>query len=91
MYFENEPDMQAVRKLALEAAKKNDGIVAVFSGESNSYKYAVSSLSKSVKSITQELNASFNGRGGGSDELVQGSIAATDTEIRKLLSEIQVI
>lgn len=91
VYFENEPDMQAVRKLALEAAKKNDGIVAVFSGENNSYKYAVSSLSKSVKSIAQELNASFNGRGGGSDELVQGSIVATDTEIRKLLSEIQVI
>lgn len=88
VFFEEEADMQSIRNLALETAKKNDIISAVFSGKDNSYKYAVSAMTTSVREISQKLNSAFNGRGGGSDELVQGNITATEAEIRKFLTEI---
>ena len=80
--------MPSIRNLALETAKKSDSVVAVFSGKDNNYKYAVSSMSKSVREFSQKLNAEFSGRGGGSDELVQGNINTTEDEIRKFLAMI---
>lgn len=88
VFFEENEDMQSVRNLALETAKKSDVIAAVFSGKDNNYKYAVSSMKQSVREISQKLNAAFSGRGGGSDELVQGSISASEAEIRNFLTEI---
>ena len=88
VFFEEDADMQSIRNLALETAKKNDVISAVFSGKDSSYKYAVSAMTTSVREISQKLNSAFNGRGGGSDELVQGNITATEAEIRKFLTEI---
>lgn len=88
--FENDADMPTIRSLALETAKSSDVIAAIFSGNNNNYKYAVSSMHKSVRDISQKLNATFNGRGGGSDELVQGNINATETDIRNFFNGIQV-
>lgn len=88
VFFEEDADMQSIRNLALETAKKSDAVVAVFSGKDNNYKYAVSSMCKSVREFSQKLNAEFNGRGGGSDELVQGNINTTEDEIRKFLAMI---
>ena len=88
VFFEEDADMQSIRNLALETAKKSDAVVAVFSGKECNYKYAVSSMSTSVREFAQKLNAEFNGRGGGSDELVQGNINTTEDEIRKFLAMI---
>lgn len=90
LIFENDADMQTIRSLALETAKSSDVIAAIFSGNNYNYKYAVSSMHKSVRDISQKLNSSFNGRGGGSDELVQGNINATETDIRNFFNGIQV-
>lgn len=91
VFFDENSDMQAIRNLALETAKKCESVVAVFSGKDNNYKYAISSMSTSVKDFSKQLNAVFNGRGGGSDELVQGNIVATEADIRKFFQKSKVL
>ncbi len=88
LFFENESDMQTIRNLALETAKQQDVTAAVFSGEDGSYKYAISSMNKSVRDISTALNKQFSGRGGGSDELVQGNLSATEAEIKEFFSNL---
>lgn len=88
LFFESDADMQTIRNLALESAKKSGEIAAVFSGSDENYKYAVSSMQTSVREIALNLNKTFNGRGGGSDELVQGNISATLDDIKKFFNEM---
>lgn len=51
-------------------------VAAVFSGEGQSWKYALASKTEDVRLLAKALNAACNGRGGGKPELVQGSCAA---------------
>ncbi len=51
-------------------------VAAVFSGEGQSWKYALASKTEDVRSPAKDLNAACNGRGGGKPELVQGSCTA---------------
>lgn len=88
LFFEADADMQAIRNLALETAKQREGVAAVFSVLNGSLKYAISSMNTSVREFAQKLNSEFNGRGGGSDELVQGNITASESDIRKFFNEI---
>lgn len=88
LLFENAPDMQVIRKLALETAKQNNITAAVFSGADDSFKYAIASMQSSVRDMAVTLNKQFNGRGGGSDELVQGSLSASETAIKEFFSKI---
>ncbi len=87
IYFDDSGDMQAARALALQSAKASIGISAVFSGKDSSFKYAVASMDTSVRELSAKLNSEFSGRGGGSNELAQGSITASPSEIRDFLSK----
>lgn len=88
LFFDTTDDMQAVRSLALESAKASEGVTAVFSGSEGSYKFAIASFTKSVKPIMSELTTLFKARGGGSDELVQGNISATEEELRDFFGKV---
>ena len=88
IFFEDTDDMQVVRSLALESAKSSGTTTAVFGGRSGTYKFAIASMEKSVKPVIAELSASFNTRGGGSDELVQGNIAASEDAIKEFFSKV---
>lgn len=88
LFFETDADMQTIRNLALETAKQREGIAAVFSGSDGSLKYAISSMNTSVRELAQKLNSEFTGRGGGSDELVQGNITASESDIKNFFNEI---
>ena len=49
--------------------------------EENNYIYVVSSKENSVRDLVQEINKTFNGKGGGRDTYAQGKITATKEEI----------
>ncbi len=89
-YFEKSDDMQYVRNLALESAKAYSGISAVFSGHNNNMKFAVASNDTSVKSFGSLLREAFSAKGGGSDELIQGNINATQEEITDFLNKVKI-
>lgn len=87
-YFETNPDMQFIRNLALESAKANSGISAVFSGKDSSYKFALASSDSSVKPFGEKFRTELSAKGGGSDELIQGNISATKESIIEFLEKV---
>ncbi|NBI67808.1 alanyl-tRNA editing protein [Pseudoflavonifractor sp. 60] len=59
------------------------GFCACFSGDDSSgYKYAIGQLGGELKEFTQQLNQALHGRGGGKPDFVQGSVQASQAEIK---------
>lgn len=86
--FESNLTPNDLRKFCLLLCERCSGSVAVFSGdEETGYKYALGSAGEDVRPLGKELNQSFNGRGGGSKELVQGSVKATQKKLEYFLTD----
>ena len=75
-----------LRKFALAAAEKCKGICAVFSGEDGSYNYVIVSRSVPLRAYSRELNAALNGRGGGTDEMLQGRANCSKAAIKEFFA-----
>lgn len=85
--FVTEPlTSDGVRKLAVLIGEVCDGRAAVFSGEGSDYKYAVVTNGEQAMPFVKEMNAVLSGRGGGRDSFAQGSVKATEKEIREFFS-----
>lgn len=81
LFFEDAMDPPALRRFCLALCERC-GVAAVLSGsERESWKYAVGSARGDVRPLGKELNAAFSGRGGGSPELVQGTLSGSREEI----------
>ena len=83
--FEKELEPDGLRKFSLLLAHKCSGTAAVFSenGESG-YRYALASVHGDVRPVGKEMNRIFSGRGGGSPELMQGSLKGKKEEIENV-------
>ncbi len=55
--------------------------------DENNYIYVVSSKENSVRDLVQNLNKTFNGKGGGRDTYAQGKIVATKEEILSFIEK----
>ena len=87
--FEDGTDMNSLRNLVLDGAKHAGGLCAGFSGNNaNGYIYVIASTSIKLRQMAKEINTALNGKGGGSDELLQGSVKTTKIEIEKYFSEV---
>lgn len=87
--FEDGCDMPTLRTTVLDGAKHAGGLCAGFSGnDENGYIYVISSQNIKLRAMSKEINTALNGKGGGSDELIQGSVKATRAEIEKYFSEV---
>ncbi len=75
-----------LRRYALAVSEKCSGICAVFSGEDGAYNYVIVSKARALRSIGRAVNAALNGRGGGSDEMLQGRAACTASAIREFFA-----
>ena len=88
--FAFEPNLTPndLRRFCLLLCERCAGTVAVFSGdEETGYKYALGSAGEDVRPLGKELNQAFQGRGGGSKELVQGSVKGTRRELERFLAD----
>ncbi|WP_444660110.1 alanyl-tRNA editing protein [Caproiciproducens sp. R2] len=80
-----EPDLAPadLRIFCLLLCGRCSGVAAVLSGDDAAgYQYAVGSEKKDVRAFGKKLNQAFNGRGGGSKELVQGTVRGLQPEIK---------
>ena len=59
----------------------------LWSNEDGSYKYAMGEIDGDLRQYTKEMNAALNGRGGGKPFFVQGSVQATEKEIRSFFEK----
>lgn len=75
-----------LRRFCLLLCGKCSGTAAIFSGDEDmGYKYAIGSTNEDVRPLGKELNQGFSGRGGGSKELVQGSLKGSKEELELFL------
>ena len=73
--FDDSGDAADARALCDILAQKSF-VAAVFSGnDEDGYKYAVASRTYDVRKVARELNSCCAGRGGGTAEMVQGSLS----------------
>ena len=77
-----------VRRMTDAVMQKCSGCCAVFSSNGDgSYKYAIGELNGDLRQFTKEMNAALNGRGGGKPFFVQGSVKASEDEIRQFFRQ----
>ena len=82
--FEEGLEGNGPRELVNLILEKNVGVGAVFAAtENEDYRYVIGSRCVDVRELSKELNNTFNGRGGGKPEMVQGSLAGAEATIRK--------
>ena len=85
--FESGLTPNDLRTFCLLLCARCSGTAAVFSGdEETGYKYALGSTKKDVRQLGKELNQAFSGRGGGSKELVQGSVKGIRSKLEHFLT-----
>lgn len=77
-----------LRKFCLLLCEHCSGTAAVCSGnDQTGYKYAIGSKIDDVRLLGKEFNLLFHGRGGGSKELVQGSVIGTQEELERFFKD----
>lgn len=88
LLFENGMEAGSVQKLADAVLQVCKGRCAVFSRNADgSYKYAMGEKDGDLRQFTKDMNAALNGRGGGNPFFVQGSVQASEKEIRAFFEE----
>ena len=85
--FEADLETPVVRGVVNGLVEKFVGISAVFVGnDENGYQFIVGSKNKDCRQIAATLREKLSARGGGSDKMIQGSVAATQLQIEELLT-----
>lgn len=88
LLFENGMEAGSVQKFADAVLQVCKGRCAVFSRNADgSYKYAMGEKDGDLRQFTKDMNAALNGRGGGKPFFVQGSVQASEKEIRAFFEE----
>ena len=79
--FEDALTPDSLRRLTDALVKRADGLCAVFTGADGAYQYALASKTGDLRELVRRLNAACHGRGGGKAGFVQGSVAASRSEL----------
>jgi len=79
-------EADSVRRLCDMVAQSAGGRACVFAGEGKNYKYAIIHLGQDIREFVKGLNAALSGRGGGRDGFAQGSVAASEEQIRSFFA-----
>ena len=79
-------EARQLRELVNAGVTRCSGIFAAFAGSDESgYTYVMGSKTVDLRSSSKEINTALSGRGGGSEEMIQGSAGASEKEIRAYL------
>jgi len=83
-FFEQNLSNDDLRAMVNGAAGKYGGICAAFSGSDDTgYSYVMGSRSVPLRSRAKEINTALCGKGGGTDEMIQGSLKASRVQIEE--------
>ena len=87
--FESDLDTPVVRNVVNGLVEQFTGICAVFVGNDESgYQFIVGSKNKDCRAIAAALREKLSARDGGSDKMIQGSVAASQLQIEELLATL---
>ena len=88
VHFENGLSPASVRELAERIAALCSGVAAVFSGEDGRYDVCLARPGGDVKQLGAEMAKALDGRGGGKPGFFQGSVKATEEQIRQFFGGV---
>ena len=88
LLFEENLSPDSTRRLCDAILQGCNGICAVFSKKEDGYSYAIGTKDGDLRSFVKQLNAALQGRGGGKPGFVQGSVSATEEEIRNFFQSV---
>lgn len=83
LIFESDLPMNDLRRLVLKGAENAKKLCAGFSGnDASGYSFAVASTKIDLRNYAKDITSTLNGKGGGSSELIQGSVKSSESEIK---------
>ena len=84
------PDLSAdeMREIVNSAKDKVGKILVVLTGNDGDYKYVMTSSSIDLSPIYKQMNADLHGRGGGRDNMIQGSLASDIETIKAYVDKL---
>lgn len=88
IYYPN-MSIDEMRELANCAKSKVGGIIAVLTGEDHDVKYVMTSATVDLAGIYKSINSALLGRGGGRDNMIQGSFGASIEEIKSYFDNLE--
>lgn len=87
--FEADMDKNAQRELVNLLTARCTGLCGVFVGsDRNGYRYVIGSSGPDARELNRKLKECCSARGGGSKEMVQGSLQGTEQQLRKIFAEL---
>jgi alanyl-tRNA synthetase len=87
--FDNEIPPALLRSYGNLLTERCQKVCYIFTSTAqDEYKYVAASKTMDVRTIATELNQTFHGRGGGSKEMVQGSLTGTKEAIEHFIKEL---
>ena len=84
------PDLSAdeMREIVNSAKDRVGKILVVLTGNEGDYKYVMTSSSIDLTPIYKQMNSDLNGRGGGRDNMIQGSLASDIKKIKAYIDKL---
>ncbi len=87
-YFVKDADVSSLRSAVNEAKKSGHKLCAVFKGDDTAgYSYVLGG-SLSAKEIADKMHSALGGKGGGSEQMMQGSITAQKKDIKEFFKTL---
>lgn len=87
--FESDIDMITLRELVNAGSELAGKVCAGFAGTDGDYKYIIGSRSVPLRARAKEINAAIDGRGGGSDAMIQGTSRARREDIERYFNALK--
>lgn len=85
--FEENSDTETLRLLANLLKKKTSKLACILSGNaSGGYSYIIASENINLREISKEINSCLQGRGGGREDMIQGSFGESKDEIESFFN-----
>lgn len=87
--FESDIDMITLRELVNAGSELAGKVCAGFAGTDGDYKYIIGSHTVPLRARAKEINAAIDGRGGGSDAMIQGTSRARREDIERYFNALK--
>ena len=87
--FESDIDMITLRELVNAGSELAGKVCAGFAGTDGDYKYIIGSRTVPLRVRAKEINAAIDGRGGGSDAMIQGTSRARREDIERYFNALK--
>lgn len=87
--FESDIDMITLRELVNAGSELAGKVCAGFAGTDGDYKYIIGSRTVPLRARAKEINAAIDGRGGGSDAMIQGTSRARRDDIERYFNALK--